>query len=760
MKKLLLLFLFTTFYTSFAQVDYSDEWEEFYSYNNVKDFVKVQHKIYAISDNAVFIYDELGDTYEKISSVNGLSGDLISSIYYDINLDRIVLGHENGLLEIIEKDKRIHIAKDLLNFNFIGEKSINHINQFGNKLYLSTSFGIVEYNLEKLEYGSTFFINTNSTEVKVNKTEIVGNLIYAATSDGLFRADLTNNFLIDSNNWEKLDNGNFNGITNFQDRIFLSKETEVLELIGENLVSRLSNPAGIVDISSNQQFLVVSIPFAVIIYNSLLFNVTGINSGSNEVYFNVHNAEVINENFYISTINHGILKAPVINTSQIQEIHPTGPNSNEIFSLEAQNNEIWCVYGGYDKIFTPRELQRGYSHFNGENWINKPYDPSLSMRDLVNITIDPNNSDIVYYSSWGEGLLVTENDEPIQIWNDSNSSLESLTPSYREIRVDGKSFDKQGNLWVSNSWNVRNIHKYSTDGEWTSYEVPVLNSNMGLNELLVDEANTVWVGSRNVGLTAFNADEGIIRNFSTSSSRGNLPHSNVRTIAIDSDNTIWIGTSLGLVVYRNTPGILNVTNYQAEPVIILDEGIPKKLMGDQVINTIAIDGSDNKWFGSKTGGALNTNSSGEETLHIFNKDNSPLPSNTILKIKIDQSNGKVYFLTDRGIVAYNSNVVPYSDHLGEVYAYPNPATKNHETITIDGRYGTHLPKGTNVKILDMAGHLVFEANAEEGESVNGGKIIWDKRNLAGRKVASGIYVVLLTTEDKSETQTTKIAIVN
>ena len=98
--------------------------------------------------------------------------------------------------------------------------------------------------------------------------------------------------------------------------------------------------------------------------------------------------------------------------------------------------------------------------------------------------------------------------------------------------------------------------------------------------------------------------------------------------------------------------------------------------------------------------------------------------------------------------------------MAEVYAYPNPALKNHETITIDGRQGTHLPKGTNVKILDIAGNLVYETNVVEGQELQGGKVVWNKKNLAGNTVASGVYIVLLSNGDASETAVAKIAIVN
>ena len=145
---------------------------------------------------------------------------------------------------------------------------------------------------------------------------------------------------------------------------------------------------------------------------------------------------------------------------------------------------------------------------------------------------------------------------------------------------------------------------------------------------------------------------------------------------------------------------------------------------------------------------------------MFNKDNSPLPSNRVLKIQVDDSNGRVYFATDRGIVAYDRGVAPYGESLREVYAYPNPARRDHEVITIDGRNGTHLPRGTNVKILDTSGRLVYETNVEAGQEPGGGKVLWNRTNLNGRKVASGVYIVLLTLPDASETTSTKIAIIN
>ena len=159
---------------------------------------------------------------------------------------------------------------------------------------------------------------------------------------------------------------------------------------------------------------------------------------------------------------------------------------------------------------------------------------------------------------------------------------------------------------------------------------------------------------------------------------GNLPDLNVRTIAVDRSNRIWLGTKSGLVVYSNASGVFDEVATNAQPVVINgdENGFGDRLLGGQTINSIVVDGADNKWFGTDSGGVLCTNPNGQTTIAIFSKKNSPLPSNRILKISLDKESGKVYFATDKGIVAYNSDVAPFGDVLEAVYAYPNPALNN------------------------------------------------------------------------------------
>ena len=397
--------------------------------------------------------------------------------------------------------------------------------------------------------------------------------------------------------------------------------------------------------------------------------------------------------------------------------------------------------------------------------------------DLVQVTIDPNNENKVYISALGEtsdintiptgGLLVVENDIVTKTYNHLNSSFEPIPISLPiiNIRVSGSAFDNQGNLWATNYETGEELKKLSASGQWSSIDLSAIVTNKnkpGLNEVVVDKSNSVWIGTRKNGLYVYNENGDRKKAFIAAPNRGGLPDLNVRAIAIDATNRVWIGTNLGMVVYNNASGVFDDTTPNGYPVVINgdENGFGERLLGDQTINSIVIDGAENKWFGTDNGGVIYTNPNGQKTLANFSTKNSPLPSNKIKKIAVDRSLGKVYFATDKGMVAYNSNVSPFGSVLTAVYAYPNPALKNHQTITIDGRQGTHLPKGTNVKILDVAGNLVYETNVVEGQELQGGKVVWNKKNLAGNTVASGIYIVLLTNEDASETSITKIAIVN
>lgn len=767
------LFLFTGFV--YAQTDYSDRWEDFFSYNNVKDIIVLDDNLFALADNAIFTYNLQTEEIEKISSVNGLSGRTTTTIHYNSTNDRLVIGYENGLLEIINSDDTITIAPDIVNFGQTGLKSINAIYEYENKLYLSTAFAVVVYDIDKVEFGDTYFIGVGSTDVFINQITVLGDEIYAATNNGIYVANIAEDNLIDAANWDLRFPGVYQKVVQFNNAIYAVSNENILKVTGNSITTVLSYAENVKDVKLSENNFIVSLQNSAIVYDTLLNNI-GENNATTTFDFSLNTAIINDGNILLATEEYGVLINSIGNSVSYTEIHPEGPLSNDVFSVEAYNSNLWVVYGGYSATYTPSQNRQGYSHYNGENWLNTNYDPDNPNGDLVNITIDETEENRVFISAFGDtgnittqltgGLYEIENDEVKIFYNHLNSSLDDIVPNNPNrvtIRVSDTALDDNGDLWVTNQEVTNELKKLSTSGEWTSYNlnsILITQSVPGLAEIEIDNQSTKWIATRGNGVLAFNEDGDLKKGFSSEVNKGSLPNTRIESLAIDNNNDVWIGTIAGLVVFYNAESIFNTDIYNAEPVIIEQDGVAERLLGDQSIRSIVVDGANNKWFGTDAGGALNTNSDGSVTLANFSTSNSPLPSDRILKIAIDDSTGKVFFNTDRGIVAYNSNVAPFGDELPEVYAYPNPVLKNNNTVTIDGRNGKHLPENTNVKILDVAGNLVYETNVTEGEQLQGGKVVWDKHNLAGNKVASGIYIVLLATEDGAESITTKIAIVN
>ncbi len=755
-----------------AQIDYTKSWEDLYSYNHIVDFVLTDSNIIALSDNAIFLHDLSSKEFEKISSVNGLSGMTTSAFYYDENLNKIVIGYENGLVEIIDENRSVTIKPDILNFSITGSKRINDIAVDGTTLFLSVPFGIVTFDLETNDFADTYFIGASSSEVSVNEIEIFDNKIYAATENGVFIADLNEPFLVDSQNWTQHHSlKNFSNIESFNNSIFVSENQSLFRIGNDNTLTLINTQyQAIRDITATQEYMCITTKLYIRIYGTNLLLAHEVVSEVGDIFpYTANTAQVYDNNLYIGTEDFGILESNFSAIESFEELHPEGPISNKVYSISQRNNHIWVVYGGTGASFAPLNVKKGASHYNGEEWVTIPFaEDAITERNLVYVSIDPFHDNKVYVSSFADGMVVIENDEVVAHWNQTNSPLESVVdpgnPNYISVRIGDSVFDAEGSLWITNIGVVDRLKKYSTSGVWSSYNLSSLQSGgWGMKSMIIDKTSNIWMGTRQSGAWAVTKHVDKMKALTKNPIAGNIPHVNVRAVAVDDNNTIWIGTREGLVTFNSSTSFFDQATYAAQPVVIAsgeDDGFGVALLGSQRINAICVDGANNKWFGTDTGGVLYTNSSGKETFLHFDTSNSPLPSNKILHIVFDENTGKVYFATDMGIVSYDSNIAPYGAHLEEVYAYPNPVTKNHEFVTIDGRNGTHIPNGSNVKILDAAGRLVYETNVVAGQEQFGGKVVWNKTNLAGRKVASGIYIVLLTTDDSSETAMTKIAIIN
>jgi len=246
---------------------------------------------------------------------------------------------------------------------------------------------------------------------------------------------------------------------------------------------------------------------------------------------------------------------------------------------------------------------------------------------------------------------------------------------------------------------------------------------------------------------------------------GNLPGNYIAALAMDNSNRLWIGTNKGLRVLNNTADFFTNENVSANEIIILEEGVPKELLFQQFITDIEVDGSNNKWIGTLTAGLFYFSSDGQETIFHFTKDNSPLPSNSINDVTIDQGNGRVYIATDKGLVSFDSGGSTPKEGLTEAFIYPNPVRPTFNIIDEKVKI-KDISDNVNIKIVDIEGNLVAEAQSRTNSrykgynlEVDGGTAYWNGKNLANNIVSSGVYLVMLSDLDTFETKVLKLMVV-
>jgi hypothetical protein len=174
------------------------------------------------------------------------------------------------------------------------------------------------------------------------------------------------------------------------------------------------------------------------------------------------------------------------------------------------------------------------------------------------------------------------------------------------------------------------------------------------------------------------------------------------------------------------------------------------VLSANAIYDIEIDGGNRKWFATDNAGVFLTSADLKEILFNFTEDNSPLLSNSVTGIEINDLTGEVFFVTSLGIISYGGNATKGYANYNNVYVYPNPVRpKYNGPITITG-----LVENSFVKITDIGGNLVWEMKSL------GGRATWDGCNFDGRKVATGVYLIMLATEDGIQSHITKLLLIH
>lgn len=746
MKKILTFIAFSlSFVWGHSQKISSSKWTDLFSYNEILAMKEDHGRLIAATKNGVFFYTIATGEISKLSKTNGLHEVKISAFDYNPETQTGLVGYENGRMDVISPDGITLVIDIPIATGFSGSKKINHISINGNKAIISVAYGISIFNLERKEFGDTTFFTTSSGFLAAKESIIKDNTVYAATENGVWKHEMNVSMAVFTN-WAKVLSGNFTQMAGGE-KIVAGNANDIRIGDGTSFSSLPGSFSQVKDITiSNSQIVVAD-------QNTLkVFSSTGSPVRQQDFTEALNTGLAVDNQLYGGTLRSGI------RNEAGTFIKPDGPYSNTSYKIDIQKNQIVISSGSRAEFNGPLIGDLGYYHFDGTKWHYPQFFLDVSVPfNVFDAVINPAKPSEIFFVNYVNvtnvgGIYKMNNNEFVKAYYTNESSRN---------RVTGLAFDERNQLFAASM-----IMGTAAPYKMGYYFYNAAADNFVKNEVVIaGGSQKPFLKDGYFYLAApFIADGGmLVYNYNnTPASTGDdsfillrkenkLPANGVVSAAIDRNDNLWIGTQLGLRVLSDPKGAITAEAPATEPIIIEENGVGEELFRDNLILQIAVDSGNQKWVSVDGGGVFYLSASGEQTLLHFTKENSPLPNNSITDIKVDERTGKVYFVTLDGVVVYQGDVVNASENFGDVLVYPNPVVyANYKgNVKIRG-----LAQKTNIRITDAAGNLVHQAVSR------GGFYEWNLNNQRGVRVASGIYFVLMTNEDATDTATAKIAVVN
>jgi hypothetical protein len=198
----LFLIIFIFFFKVYAQRE-QRSWKYYLSYSSAFRIVEAGSKIYAATEGGIYYFDAEDNSIQKFTEINGLNDFGIQNIAYNNENEVLIVVYDNSNIDLIYGSQVINVS-DIRRKQITGDKTIYNITFSGNQAFLSCGFGIVVLNLDKQEIKGTYYIGEEGTPIRVNDVEIYNSFIFAATSQGILRAEKDDPDLLDYRNWRKV----------------------------------------------------------------------------------------------------------------------------------------------------------------------------------------------------------------------------------------------------------------------------------------------------------------------------------------------------------------------------------------------------------------------------------------------------------------------------------------------------------------------------------------------------------------------------
>jgi sugar lactone lactonase YvrE len=736
-------------------------WTDRLSYNYARQIAIGNTEIFASTESAIIIYDTKYNEVKKLSRVDGLSESGISTIDYSKDHNTLIIGYTSTNIDLVNGNV-IYNLPDLKLKYMPGEKVINKIHSKGQYAYFACSFGIVVIDIVKKEIYDTWKPGSSNGTSEVNDLAFKDDFIYATTDNGVYFARFSTQGLSYFGNWTRIDNlpepnARYTNIISANNKIFINRSEEILTgdkvYVIDNTSSLFSFQEGVYyksfDTSITGFTLTTSDKIKVYNSNSLLTKeITSYNWGLPDAL----QAVIEGNNIWITDKNHGLIQG--VNLVTFQSLVPNGPFTNNVTNISQGEGRIFLAGGGVDNAWN--NLWRPGQIFSFENnrWNSEV---TNNVKDIMRILPEPGNSSHYFVSTWGGGLLEYSNNSLINHFDqNSPSPLQSIIPGQPYTRICGMAFDEKKNLWITQSGVTGSIKVLKPDGTWIMNPITIDAPTIG--DIIIARSGYKWILlPRGFGLfilddnnTPGTFSDDRYKKIIVKDTEGNV-FSNLYSITEDLDGDIWVGTDQGPVIYYNPDNV-----FEEDPRVLRSKisrndgtGLADYMLGTEIITSIAVDGDNRKWVGTASSGVYLLSSDGTKQILNYNEENSPLLSNSVVCVAVEEKSGEIWFGTDKGTISLRGEATTGRDNFNNIYSFPNPVRESFSgNVTITG-----LMRNTIVKITDVSGNLVYETTS------TGGQASWDLTTYNGRHVTTGVYIVFCSNEDGSESATTKMLII-
>ena len=767
---LFIYFLFIPLFTLSTSAQTPGSWQIYPAYTFCTRNIPVGNKIYGLMESKLMVYDTEDESITTFDWQRQLNDIYISFIDYSEEAKRIIIIYDNGNIDLLsteDDNEVINLAQ--LKESTLKNRQVRNVRVSGKMAYICTGFGVMCIDMSEAN-----ITNTYNLELAVNSCAITDDAIYLGTTNGIWKGEFEKN-LLEKKNWENIHYIKPTWMDIFNGRICAQVNGSFY--ISNAALTNFSRKL----VLDNISYINVSDDELILGNDSLLYIYKNIEE--NKLYTSTHFTwkDIKKQgNLYWASDGVDGLQSYVLNeednTFQLKtsQIYSNSPLHDFSYHLRFVNGLLLVAGGNQNYAYSNRDGAAMILNKDG-TWTN--FDTkSISERfpderfwDVTDISQDPKDETHYYVGTARSGIFEFKDNICIGHIGYDNSPLQTILPNDKNPQYfvvgNGIQYDDEGNLWVLNSRVDTIIHILKPNGTWKSLYYDEIAGISAIDNYLFASNGYVWMNSRRVtnrgiilldygGTIDNQTDDKIVLHTTVINQDGTIyDPDGFYCVTEDTQGRIWIGTNLGPFVINNPDDFFkNDFIYEQIKVSRNDgSGFADYLLYGVPILSITLDGGGRIWFGSQGNGVYLMSADCQEEIHHFTSDNSPLISDVVYDIVIDEETGRVFFATDKGLCSYMSDATKSFEELDEnnILAYPNPVTSDYNgPILVKG-----LVQDSEVKILSTSGHVIWSGKS------NGGMFTWNGRNKQGKRVASGIYHVVANTPDGESAVVTRIAFI-